>query len=129
MKQRLEELLFEWQLLKLLELYDPDRVFRFLANSCVLFNIEIETIQQIIFDILDNRRTALVVLKEILTILKRYEFTPTQIRELLNLHDKRKVYNLLRFDKAISPCVMSDEQRRQALALYYHLHQLGAALL
>ena len=129
MKQKLEELLFEWMLLKLLDEYDPDRVFRFIANACVLFAVEIEPLQSCIFSILDNKRNDMLVLREILTILKAYHFTASQMTELLHYDDRRKILNLLRYPRQPRPCVLTDEQRQQALKLYHHLHKLGVLLL
>lgn len=129
MKQRLEELLFEWTLRKLLDTYDPDRVFRFLANSCVLFNIEMEDIQKIIFILLDRSRTSLLVFREILSVLTSYGFQPRAISILLHVPNNMQFRNRLRYQRIPGPCVLTDEQRRQAMAFYYHLHQLGVMLL
>lgn len=130
LKHKLEELLLEYTLSNLLDAYDPDRVFRFISNSCVLFGLDMVAVQKVILKFLYTQRNHLQIRADIITAGHLLGIPSRLMRRTLRLDDadRHQVYNVKRRPRTLQPPVLTDEERTLACALYYHLHQLGAKL-
>ena len=76
MKERLLELLFEQQLRMMLTEFDPDRVFRWISNNCVIFGVDRDALQKAIVHMYthNQRRTLKKCRLEIIYVLALIHF-------------------------------------------------------
>lgn len=128
--ERLKELMIEYRLSCLLQVYDPDQVFRMLGVFCDLFNLDRQTFQAMLVIYLrrqpDHRRVtrALITCSHELG-LKGRALTDALMRQDIN---KQNMYNTRRFPEPIGACWMTDAQRAVGFELYKELHKLGGLL-
>ena len=130
LRHKLEELLLEYTLANLLDAYDPDRVFRFISNSCVLFGLDMEAVQKVILKFLYAQRHYMKIRADILTAGHQLGLPTRILRQALRLDDtdRYQVYNVKRRPRTLQPLVLTDAERMLACELYYHLHRLGVQL-
>lgn len=130
MKDRLDELLFHNQVLILLAEYDPDRVFKFIQNSCVLFDTDVSIVQSVLVQLLSSRREHSSVRKEAIMILHRFGLSPKLISDALKLYDKdyHMIYNVRRYPVTIQDTELTELQRTTVGKLFHQLRHMGELL-
>lgn len=131
MQDRLIEVLFEHQLRLLLAVYDPDRVFRWTANNCTLFGLNIKLIQFAVVTILNNPyRKISDCDKEAIAICRHYGMSPRLIIDTLSLSDKHTylVYNYKSRPGKILPAEHTSEIREELRAYLNQCHMLKEIL-
>ena len=125
--EKLEELLFQLFLWRMIEKYEADYAMRWISNQCVLEGLDRDAIQCVIVKTFNSsqnlKRCRIECVQHLLNMGKK----PTTIRKILQLDGKDiwLVYNVKRTPAIVGKRICTDEECKALVAFRKSLPNIG----